>query len=130
MVEKITARISQILKFYNLSAASFADKLGVQRSGLSHILSGRNKPSLDFIIKITNTFDEIDVNWLLHGKGSFPKQESAQVESTPPLSESTAPISKADNKNKSEVKLDSARNVAKIVVFYTDGTFSDYSPRD
>ena len=50
----------------------FADKIGVQRSSISHILSGRNKPSLDFILKVTNEFTDVDIYWLLNGKGSFP----------------------------------------------------------
>ena len=51
-----------------LNAASFAEKIGVQRSGISHILSGRNKPSLEFLSKIQTAFDEIEYDWLLLGK--------------------------------------------------------------
>ena len=45
-------RLELILEYYGLNASAFADKIGVQRSSLSHLLSGRNKPSLDFILKI------------------------------------------------------------------------------
>ena len=62
--------------YYGLSASVFADKMGVQRSGLSHLMSGRNKPSLDFVMKIIENFPEVDFYWLLNGKGNFPKQEA------------------------------------------------------
>lgn len=67
----MTDRILLILKAKNLSSSQFADKLGVQRSNISHILSGRNKPSLDFIMKIKNNFPEINTDWLLFGKGEM-----------------------------------------------------------
>ncbi|MFW6225129.1 MAG: helix-turn-helix domain-containing protein [Bacteroidota bacterium] len=64
-------RINEILKRYNLSAAKFADKLDVPRSTISHILSERNKPSLEFIQKVLTKFPEISTNWLLKGEGNF-----------------------------------------------------------
>lgn len=64
-------RIQLILKTKNLSPSQFADQIQVQRSGVSHILSGRNKPSLDFILKVLKTYPEIDADWLLFGKGQM-----------------------------------------------------------
>lgn len=55
----------------NLTSSQFADKLGVQRSGLSHILSGRNKPSLDFVLKVLAGFPDLNPQWLLQGKGKM-----------------------------------------------------------
>lgn len=72
-------RLETIFDYYTLTASSFADKIGVQRSSLSHLLSGRNKPSLDFILKVTEVFPEIDLYWILNGKGSFPKNEENEV---------------------------------------------------
>lgn len=66
-------RIIELMKHYGLSPAQFADKIGVQRSSISHILSGRNKPSYDFLQKITTVFTDIDANWLLNGVGSIDK---------------------------------------------------------
>ena len=71
--ENFTKRLQQIIDFYSLSASSFADKIGVQRSSISHILSGRNRPSLDFVMKTLASFPEVDLYWLLNGKGKFPK---------------------------------------------------------
>ena len=73
--EQFIEKIEQILNYYNLSASLFAEKIGVQRSSLSHLLSGRNKPSLDFVIKIVEEFPEVDLYWFLFNQGSFPKEE-------------------------------------------------------
>ena len=67
-------RIQLILKTKNLTASSFADDIGVQRSAISHILSGRNNPSLDFIQKILKKYPEISPEWLLSGKGEMNKK--------------------------------------------------------
>ncbi|WP_299601991.1 helix-turn-helix transcriptional regulator [uncultured Aquimarina sp.] len=69
-------RIQEIMKFYHVSASGFADAMGVGRSSISHILSGRNKPSLDFVMKITEAYPEAELYWLLYGKGTFPKSEN------------------------------------------------------
>jgi transcriptional regulator with XRE-family HTH domain len=53
-----------------VSPSEFAERIGVQRSSISHVLSGRNKPSIDFLEKILNTFPDIDANWLITGKSS------------------------------------------------------------
>ncbi|WP_129749689.1 helix-turn-helix domain-containing protein [Flavobacterium beibuense] len=74
--EDFIKRLETILDYYSISASVFADQIGVQRSGLSHLLSGRNKPSLDFVMRITDNYPEVDLYWLLHGKGSFPKGEA------------------------------------------------------
>ena len=69
---KITDRIRKIISDNNLTNSSFADKIGVPRSSVSHILSGRNNPSLDIIIKITHSFNEISADFLLTGNLSTP----------------------------------------------------------
>ena len=73
-------RLETIFEYYGLSASGFADKIGVQRSSLSHLLSGRNKPSLDFIMKIVEVFPEVDLYWILNGKGNFPKSDLIEKE--------------------------------------------------
>jgi|LakMenEpi03Aug12_release.lakeMendotaPanAssembly.Ray.scaffolds.fasta_scaffold29855_2 hypothetical protein len=74
-------KLENILSFYQLTASAFADKIGFQRSSMSHLLAGRNKPSLDFVMKISTTFSEVDINWFLFDIGTFPKsnQESASL---------------------------------------------------
>lgn len=75
-VNKMLERILLILKTRNLSASQFADEINVQRSSISHILSGRNNPSLEFILKIVKKFPEIDIEWLLTGKGQMIKTDT------------------------------------------------------
>lgn len=62
-------RIVLLIKAKNLTAAQFADEIGVQKSGISHIISGRNNASLDFIQKILLRYPEVRIDWLMFGKG-------------------------------------------------------------
>jgi transcriptional regulator with XRE-family HTH domain len=64
-------RIELILETENLTVSQFADKIGIQRSGMSHILAGRNKPSLDFVLKVLQSFPNLNTDWLLFGKGAM-----------------------------------------------------------
>lgn len=65
-------RLQKVMDYYGLNASAFADTLEVQRSSISHLLSERNKPSLDFILKLVSKFPEIDIFWITQGKGEFP----------------------------------------------------------
>ena len=64
-------RIIQFLKENNLTSTKFADVIGVQRSSISHLLSGRNKPSFDFIEKMLLSYPDINAQWLITGKGDM-----------------------------------------------------------
>lgn len=75
-MEHFIEKLENILQYYGLTASGFADLVGVQRSSLSHLLSGRNKPSLDFILKIIEAFPEVDLNWILLDQGTFPKSKN------------------------------------------------------
>jgi transcriptional regulator with XRE-family HTH domain len=68
-------RIGLLLKVKDVTASKFAEMIGVQPSNISHILSGRNKPSLDFITKVIETFPDINLEWLMFGKGSMLQHE-------------------------------------------------------
>ena len=74
--DEFSKRLQHIIDFYEESASSFAEKIGVQRSSISHILSGRNKPSLEFVMKVLQAYPQIELYWLLNGKGQFPKPSS------------------------------------------------------
>ena len=71
---KFIERLQEVMRHYQLSAAGFADEISVQRSSISHLLSGRNKPSLDFVLKVLARYETVDLYWLLNGKGSFLKK--------------------------------------------------------
>lgn len=111
-------RLKKVMDFHQLTASNFADLISVQRSSISHILSGRNKPSLDFVLKITNKFPDVDMYWLLNGKGEFPKKSN-----TPTL---TFPRTKDKPNIVKEIKTNQSKQIQRIVVFYTDGTFEEY----
>ena len=66
-------RLLKLITHLGYTATKFADEIGVQRSGISHILSGRNQPSYDFIVKILNKFPDMDAEWLILGKGEMLK---------------------------------------------------------
>ena len=68
-------RISKVIEYSKLTPSEFADEIDVQRSSISHITSGRNKPSLEFIIKIKSHFPEILWDWLVNGDGEMLKSE-------------------------------------------------------
>ena len=76
-------RIKSLISVKNLTASQFADLLGVQRSNISHILSGRNKPSLDFILKISEHFPAVSLEWLINGKGEMFNIEDKNVHNVP-----------------------------------------------
>jgi transcriptional regulator with XRE-family HTH domain len=75
-------RIILLIKAKNFTAAQFADEIGVQKSGISHIISGRNNPSLDFVQKILVRFPEVNMNWLVLGQGPMFSGDTAK--SAPP----------------------------------------------
>ncbi|MGO4819075.1 helix-turn-helix transcriptional regulator [Flavobacterium sp. W22_SRS_FP1] len=153
--EEFIKRLEIILEYYSLNASAFADKIGVQRSSLSHLLSGRNKPSLDFILKILEVFPDVDLYWILNGKGSFPKineatpnlesKQSNEIvpESANPISEPVVSehlFSKENNTSKEGLKNPKkeevqnivnesiSEEVEKIVFFYKNGTFKEFKP--
>jgi len=135
--EAFIKRLHQIFKHYSVSAATFADEIKVQRSSISHLLSGRNKPSLEFILKITEHYKEISFEWLLNGKGTFPKTEERSQNSTANLFSNTpSPQLNSTTENSADEKKEldflnktTPVGVEKIVVFYLDGTFKEYQKK-
>jgi len=150
-IDDFIKRLEIILDYYNLSASAFADRINVQRSSLSHLLSGRNKPSLDFIIKVIEVFPEVDLYWILNGKGKFPKSENIQnsFEATEKNNTSTQiiqssfsepdlfstvekviPPTLSESNALESIKMEnnSAEEIERIVVFFKNGTFKNYKP--
>ncbi|MDR2206242.1 MAG: helix-turn-helix domain-containing protein [Flavobacteriaceae bacterium] len=80
-------RISKVIEFSKLSSSEFADAIDVQRSSITHITSGRNKPSLDFLIKVKNHFPELQWDWLIKGDGEMWKSvlSEEKIKTTSPL---------------------------------------------
>lgn len=149
-------RLETIFEYYGLTASSFADKINVQRSSISHLLSGRNKPSLDFILKVMERFPDVELLWLLNGKGSFPKNENSNsgnsISSPIPKIENEIILPNLFSNNQGPTEIEKNRvlestsenfsnnevfntpknlvnensDIEQIVVFYKDGTFKTY----
>lgn len=135
--EKFAERLQKIMDEYDLNATSFADAIDVGRSSISHIISGRNKPSLEFVMKIIEAFPEVELYWLLNGKGSFPKKTAAQAGPAPVkqnyelnFESSAAETPKVTNTNSEQQKPSTTEGSAieRIVIFYKDGTFKSFLP--
>lgn len=120
-------RLQKILDFYSISATELSNQISFNRSTISHLLSGRNKPSLDFVMKVLQKFPEVELYWLLNGKGSFPSKNNSNTP-TQLISENTHPTEKEDY-IKEEVAITNSFNdndVDRIVVFFKNGTFKSY----
>lgn len=150
-------RIEKLMSAKNLSATQFSDEIGIQRSSLSHVLSGRNKPSLDFMLKIKSRFPEINLDWLLLGTGKMEVEENpveeikekpvkdslidAIPESEPGLF--SAFDESADSLHENDevfVKMEEppvyqsksaemGKQPEKVIILYTDKTFSVYNQK-
>ena len=147
--EDFIKRMEFIMEHYGYSGSSFADKISVQRSSISHLLSGRNKPSLDFVMKILDIFPELNLYWLLDGTGSYLKHEAqkstpnkVETDATPIyLNEKDEVQNSAEIPNNIEIKNQDwssspnlfsqkkeGKQLERIVLFYADGTFENYNP--
>ncbi|HZW62042.1 MAG TPA: helix-turn-helix transcriptional regulator [Flavobacteriaceae bacterium] len=111
--DEFAKRLEKVINYYGENASSFAEKIGVQRSSISHLLSGRNKPSLEFVLKILSSYPEVELYWLLNGKGNFPKSVSN-------LQTETVNNPKAENQS-------TEKQITRIVIFYADGTFESFN---
>jgi len=147
-------RILKLIETEKISAAEFADKIGVQRSNVSHILNGRNNPGFSFIQKILETFPSINSRWLLTGEGDmyegkgnlyentvkqkdlFSNQtadnkvinENKLVENTPlNLTEKQVQTRKTEKSIEKEFV---TKKVVKVLFFYDDHTFEDFLPAE
>ncbi len=130
----IQNRLQMIMRMNNLNASQFADKIGVQRSSISHIISGRNKPSLDFIQKTLEHFPRVNADWLVTGKV---RESSEQVATIDPIKmqevkeEPQSEYKKSpEQTNSADVSLENSKEIAKIVWFYSDGTYKVYQNKE
>lgn len=142
-------RLEQFLKLESLSPARFSEIIGIQRSGLSHILSGRNKPGYDFFEKVLQKFPQLNIEWLISGKGKAYKDakndnfnESSlfttvsnstndvlQVTDNEEIKEEEIKIKASQNQiNKSIVSpIIQKRALKRVIILYDDETFESYN---
>lgn len=146
-------RIKQIMSLEQLSASQFADEIELQRSSLSHVMSGRNKPSLDFVMKIKKSFNRISLDWLIFGDGSMFGDEDSkensnelQVDSKATMNsesdlfnfqaENMGQINKSNNPEISGQRVEMVndeqpesygKKTNRIVIFYSNGTYEEFT---
>lgn len=124
-------RIIEIMEKSGLTPSEFADKIEVQRSAISHITSGRNNPSLEFLIKIKNSFPEIDTDWLIFGIEKEEKIDEENSENStdkivqPSLFESEEKEFSTEEKKHSSDR--SNKKLIRALLFFDDGSFEEYS---
>lgn len=148
----LNEKIKQILVEKNLSPSHFADEIGVQRSSISHILAGRNKPSFDIIQKIIKRFPDLGYEWLMDentglaglGVNDIPSNTKRSKNGAitngsalngkhseshkKKLSEPTPVQPILEITENSKVNLSSEKKVERILIFYSDKTFTEYKP--
>lgn len=140
----LSEKIKQILDQKNISPSLFADEIGIQRSSVSHILAGRNKPSLDIVQKIVKRFPELGVNWILddealpdsfsdiqHSKPVDKRSENIPKRtgtSSRELDKKSQPESIPVQKNvEGRISANSEnKQVERVLIFYSDGTFQEF----
>ncbi|MBR5724175.1 MAG: helix-turn-helix transcriptional regulator [Bacteroidales bacterium] len=143
-------RLQQFLSAENISQAQFAESIGVARASISHILAGRNKPGFDFLESMARHYPNLNLEWLITGRGRMytlaksasegpvepfsppPSTTSGSLfdEAPEPLSGSPAAPVSADVTSrimldKTKEYSNNQRNISKIIVFYTDGSYQE-----
>jgi len=143
-------RIIAFLQNENKSHAQFAEEIGVQPSGISHIISGRNNPSLDFVIKMLHRYPSLSAEWLLFGRepmykyvtqptlfdeepseSLFEQEREESGDEVPPVvfSPSERPENVPEsNKKEPELTVKTEGRLTRVLLFYSDKTFSEYTP--
>ena len=127
-------RIAHIIRAKNLIAAEFALRLGIQPSNISHLLSGRNNPSLDFVKKLKETFPEYNLDWIIFGRGPITVSEPfAPVTPAEPVSSDSYvenPVEPIVEETLFDQPTPSpVATLKQIILVYSDNTFEQISPR-
>ncbi len=115
-MDPVAERIAAIIEAKGYSYSAFAKEVGVQRANISHVISGRNRPSLELVQRILRRFPDLDSDQLLFG--ASPKEREPQEEKgalKDPKEGDVPPSEKRVNKR-----------VERVVVCYVDGTFASY----
>ncbi len=118
---EINDRLTQIMTSKQLSSSAFADFLEIQRSNMSHYLSGRNKPGVEILQKILTKMPDINADWLMMGRGEMSKIEHPDIfgeySRQQPAPQAQAPVLK---------KVVLNRKIERITVYFDDGTFQEF----
>ena len=130
-IDFFISRLNEIMVNNNLNSSTFAEQIGVQRSSVSHVMSKRNKPSLDFILKIVNSFEEVTLDWLLFDNNLKPSS-SSKSDSKFVNSKIDSDLKKSLNvltNKQSPMEIKTNSDVVQIIQIYKDGSFLTFSPK-
>ena len=130
-IDFFISRLNEIMVNNNLNSASFAEQIGVQRSSVSHVMSKRNKPRLDFILKIVNSFEEVTLDWLLFDN-NLKSSPSSKFDSKFVNSKIDSDLNKSPNvltNKQSPMEIKTNSDVVQIIQIYKDGSFLIFSPK-
>lgn len=120
-MDYIVERIKHIIEEKGLSASEFADTIGVKKATLSHVLSGRNKPSLEFVMRIIESFEDVNPELLLQREWSPAKEDKqSEAEAHPDTMNDRADATKGLREVQRKNEID------RIVIFYKDLSFTEY----
>lgn len=136
-------RIAHIIRAKNLTAAEFAVRLGIQPSNVSHLLSGRNNPSLDFVKKLKETFPEYNLDWLIMGTGPMTVSEPFMPMLSPPSVLEQETEKENENENETDVSVEEGASESRfvpsslrsdsvpsgLILLFDDDTYRLLSPR-
>lgn len=117
-------RIQQVMTHFNLSAKDLAEICDVQRSAISHILNGRNRPNVSFLAKLSEALPTLNTNWLLHGTGEIIANVTNVTNSPKPYP--TTPAHHSIGSQPTE----KGRRVTRVILLYNDGSFDSYDPQE
>jgi hypothetical protein len=139
---KFAQRLQEIMDANDLSATAFSEKLHVGRATISHLMAGRNKPSLDFVMTVVATFPEVELQWLLYGTKSSPKTTTPTPSNHTTFSTdvpskndqefasktSATPPSNTEQKTLKNITAFSSSKspIKRVIIFLEDGTFESY----
>jgi transcriptional regulator with XRE-family HTH domain len=136
-------RLMTFLKAEQLSPAQFADLMGIQRSGVSHLLAGRNKPGFDFFATFLQKFPAVNIEWLISGRGKMYKEmetkslfpDSDELAEAKEMILCGSSVGELPNHNTvtenpalpaAPAKAPEPRCIEKVMILYSDGTFSAF----
>jgi len=141
-------RLQQFITAENISQSQFADKIGVARASISHILAGRNRPGFDFIESMAKNFPALNIEWLITGKGKMYKSDKADIVPERVETDLFSSMDQEENKmiftaepqvqkpiepeqRKTESVLTGStpycadKGISKVIIFFNDGTYRE-----
>lgn len=137
-------RILEFLRKENKTSSQFAEEIGVQPSSVSHIVSGRNKPSLDFVIKMLQKYGDLSTDWLIFGKGDMYNSDInadlfADLEDNHIPDPATNLRADTNQQSDNELIIDNKEisagsfsvpksDIQRVILIYSDNSFTEYKP--